>query len=244
MNTINVNDLDLYKFKRLKTDVNNESKIFVNKNRLYKLLFNDCITKKREENIEKLSNFKLPNCVFPDNKIINNYGEFVGIEEEYLKGYKTLGFYLNHNYLEYEKRKLIAHKLCEIQRLLDNNSISFVDMHTHNIMINNDDIKVIDLDSAEVINEKNSEVFDYLRRDLICRNLAVICYQALFGYDINIYKVRKERLIRLLSKSNDKQKEFLNKVYKNNGEGLLEVEDYIDEFDEYFMEESKLILKI
>ena len=222
MNSININNYDFSKFRKIKAEVNYESSIYVYKDRLYKLLNEDCLSKHREENIEELSNFNNPNCVFPENKIVNNYGEFLGVEEEYLKGYKTLAFYLNHNYLEYEKRKQIAYKICEIQNYLDNNNISFVDMHSNNLMIKDDNLKLIDLDSAEIINER-SEVFNYIRRELICRNLAISCYQALFGYNINVYNVRRDRIARLLSKANANQADFLYKVFDSSNREFLDV---------------------
>lgn len=242
MNSIVIDENSLQDLKRIKSSCNYESNIYINNDRIYKILDDDCRSIRREENIEKLSQYSHPNCVFPQNKLINLNGEFIGLEEEFLRGYKTLKKYLNNYDPIYKSRILLAYKICEIQRFLEESKISFIDLHTDNIMIKDNNIKIIDLDSAEILDsEIQSEVFEYLRKELINKNLARTIYQTMLGFSFNSRLVSDLQKSKLLEISNDKQKAVVNTIFSNND--IINVEDYIDYLDEDYMEESKMILR-
>ena len=243
MNSIIIDNNKLSKFKKIRSTTNYESTVFHDNNRLYKILNDECRCIEREEVSEYLSKLNHPNCVFPRNKLLDTNYEFIGVEEEYLKGYKNLSEYINHNQIDFNKRQELAYKLCEVQYYLDKNNISFLDLHTDNIMTDGNNLKIIDLDSSQILDQnKNMDIYEYFRANLISTNLSVVCYQILFGYSFNFNRIKKDRINKLFSISNEKQKVLLSKVFSR--EKIIDVSEYIKEFDEYYMEESKLILKV
>ena len=242
MNSIIVNNEKLSKFKKLKTTINYESTIYTNNNILYKVLNEDFATINREENIDEMCYLSHPNCIFPKGKILNENNVFIGLYEDYLKGYKTIyNYFKNHN-ISLENRKEIAHIICQTQKYLESIKLSFIDLHENNIMFDGKNIKLIDLDSAEFIHKELSDVFEYLRKDLICKNLSITIYQILLGKCFKTNDIDKYAFSQLRNISNNKQLELLNKfVDKGN---IIDVEEYIESFNEDYVEECKLILHI
>ena len=120
--------------------------------------------------------------------------------------------------------------------------ISFIDIHLDNIMILDNIIKFVDLDSCEFISKTvNSDVFEYIREDLISRYLAEVCFFTLYGKAFNIFELDRESVNNLLKIANEKQRKILYKIFLK-GE-TIDIENYLDSFDEDFIEQSKLILK-
>ena len=229
-------------FKRITAQNNEESKIYVDKDSLYKIYYSLGLRKFKEKRIEKLSLYSHPNCIFPRKKIVDKWNRFIGIEEEFLKNYITLRNKLLLNDLDYEDRLLISHQLCKTSKDLEHMGISFIDIHLDNIMILDNIIKFIDLDSCEFISKTvNSDVFEYIRKDLISRYLAEVCFFTLYGKAFNIFELDRESVNNLLKIANEKQRKILYKIFLK-GE-TIDIENYLDSFDEDFIEQSKLILK-
>ena len=138
MNNIYVDNKKLSKFKKLNPACNSESTLYTDNNTLYKVLKPFCRDKVRERNIELLSEYNHPNCMFPKDKLISKDSQdFIGITLDYLKDYITLSDALIKRNMTFSTRKDLAHKICKINKDLEELKISFVDIHPDNIMINN-----------------------------------------------------------------------------------------------------------
>ena len=120
MKNIILDENSLNNYKRITSNLNEESIIYTKNNSLFKILLPNSRNENREKNIEELSTYSHDNCIFPRNKIISfNTGEFIGIEEEYLKTYKTIHKYLKNNKDDFDTRKQIAYKICQIENDLE-----------------------------------------------------------------------------------------------------------------------------
>ncbi len=241
MNSILVTQNDLNKFQKLDLKNHFESDVYVYNNRLYKILNPSDNYIKREHNVEKMSELSHPHCVFPSNKLVNEQFKFIGVEEEYLSDYTTLSKYLNRHIISYDKRLLLVDELCKTGDFFNSVDLSYLDFHSGNVLINNDDFKIIDLDSAEFYNF-NSSVFEYIRKDMISKNLTTLAFQIMLNYNLNIYAIDRDNVDKLLYISNKKQKEVVAKVFGNSD--LIDIRDYIDYLDEDYMQTVRRTLKI
>ena len=242
MKSLFINENSLKKYKKIKSDFNNESNIYIKDELLYKILLDEHRNLERLNNIKLLSSYSHPNCIFPKDIVYNKVNKyFIGLTIEYLKNYKTLSKSLEDNNLTFDKRKELAYKICKVQSFLEKENISFLDMHSNNIMVKDDDIKVIDLDSAVIHNNDYSDVFEHIRKDIISSNLAQVCFQLLYGKDVKFTNEDNKIIMELLSISNRRQRVFLEKALLHKSH-LIHPIDYLDEFNENYMEESKLVL--
>lgn len=242
MNKVYVDDRTLSRFSRITSPCNFESTIYKNKDTLYKILLPMYRNKYRETAIELLSELNHPNCVFPKDKVYDkNTERFIGLTEEYLNQYMTLSYLLKNNTLDFNTRKDIAFKICEIQDDLNKLNISFIDMHPHNVMLNNENtIKLVDLDGSDIFTKKHSDVFEQKRKATISRNLNKICFLLLYGNDFNINSLEINDCRELLNASTQRQKEFLESIFFKRQ--IDDTREYLNDFNEKDMEVCKLIL--
>jgi len=242
MNKVYVDEKTLSRFSKITSPCNYESTIYKNGDTLYKILLPMYRNKYREKNIELLSKFTHLNCVFPKDKVYSKDTEkFIGLTEEFLSQYITLSYLLKNDYLDFNTRKSIAFKICDIQDDLNNLNISFIDMHPNNVMLNKEnDIKLIDLDGSDILTRTHSSTFEKNRKNTISRNLNKICFLLLYGNDFNINKLEPNDYRELLNNSTQRQKEFLESIiFKRQ---IYDTREYLSDFNENDMEVCKLIL--
>lgn len=243
MNSIYINYDDLDKLKKMRTTLSSESKLYIKDDLLYKILLDNHRNEKRKRNIELLSKYNHPNCVFPKDIILNEKtNEFIGLTIDYLKDYKTLYKSIKTDKMSFERRKHIAIKICEIQSHLEKEKISFVDIHSNNIMIKDNDIKLIDLDSASFFEENLSPVYEHLRQDIISDRLSKLFFSLLYGKELKYEEIDEERINKLLKYSTKKQQELIEKVFLFKST-IIDPREYMEDFDEQDMEVCRLILR-
>ena len=239
-------DIDTYENSQLLENSGVEANLWVNGDTVFKILRANYREKLREKCIEEMTELSHPNCVFPDAKLVwDDTKSFIGVKERYLKDYITLSKYLNNNKIDFKTRKQIAYKMCEIMDYLHSIDLRYIDIHASNVMTNGKDIQLIDMDAAEFKKyHAKSDYFDYMREDMICTYLSELCFSILLNHDLDVRSIVNDSdIVKLIKKSNKSPKDFIEKVFERKEE-LIRVSDYIDHFDEDYMEESRLILHI
>ena len=242
MNTIYIDEKTLRKFARIKSSVNNESKLYKNKDTLYKILNPTHRTKERQQNIERLSNYSHKNCVFPNDLVYSKEdNSFIGLTMDYLDDYLTLKYAFKKGKASFNDGKAMSYQLCDANKYLEKNGISYFDFHTSNVMVKNDDIKLIDMDGSIFHIGKYSQSYELQRKNIINMNLSQLCFLLLYGSEFSFSGISENEINELRKNANRKQKEFLNRVFLVNN-NVIDIADYLDYFDEQFMEDSKLVL--
>ncbi len=123
------------------------STIYLKDDHLYKI-YSKYFTPQNLNSINVLSNTpNLSDCVIPDGIIIND-NKFIGVSVPYYKDYLNLENYLNNFDISYEQRLKLARKIIIGLQSLHQNKIIHNDLHMDNIIVKNEDIKLIDLDDT------------------------------------------------------------------------------------------------
>ena len=223
-----------------------ESRIFIKGSELFKILNGDKITSKRKETIELLSEFSNPFCVFPNYGLLNKKGDFCGYEMDYQHNYTVMLEYLRHNYIPFKIRKECIKMLCRAIDYLERNGISFIDLHSENILVNDKGIKIIDLDGS-IPYEHISSYSKNARKAITNMRLALMSLSLLFNNPNIEYNFPNDSEVNKLLKSLNKNKaEIIKKVFTfdNGTDTIIDIEEDIDSFDEEKVEYARHILRL
>lgn len=161
----NLNFIDI-KFK------NRDGVLIRQGNYLYKL-YDKKQAKRKEELIDTLGNIKgIDNCVIPDAKIYYK-NRFRLIRMEYYSQYQTL-FELFKSDIDLQKRLLLCKKSIETIKDLYNHGIGYHDIHTENIIVNDEDIKLVDLDGSILLSKCNIEQLEFAKHRIAINTIMLI----------------------------------------------------------------------
>lgn len=230
------------KFTEINPSSNNESKLYKSNDELIKIIYDSFLDENRKQNILLLENIKHPNCVTPNYAVSKNGKDINGYAMDYLEGYINLSKY-NNKKLSFRERKKIAHKICQILNDLKEYEFSYIDVHSDNFMIKNNDIQLVDMDSGKFKSLCKDDSYNF-RCEYVTNYISELCYQILLGTNIDLKnEINYYAKVRLINKSSTKQKEFLNHVF-DNAFGYFDTEEYIDLFNETTIEDTKKILNI
>lgn len=167
------------------------------------------------------------------------------IDTQNLRGYSM------HNYSDYitltskldelsfNERVALANRVCDIFTCLEKYNLTYWDVHLSNILINNlNDLKVCDIDS--ITSKKVDGSFIY-RVDLACSsvNLSTAILSILYGIDELIISdlIQKNK-----NKSLIKKNRLFSEIISDKG-NIFYPQDYLDEFSEEYVEDTKKVLK-
>ena len=238
---------DIQKKSNLVKNTNHyESDIYLVKDLIYKVLFEENRTDIREEAIFTMSNLNDPNCL-PALYILTLDNKFCGCVLPYLKKYINLSNFLKYNQIDLETRRDLCYSICEKLDFLERNNLLFNDIYLDNIMVNpnntdNIEYKLIDLDGCLLKNKIHINIYNSIKKN-ITYNLAQTIFAILLNYNFNFDNINTNELYSIYKKSNNKQKEFLNKAFYSEG-SYIDLREYIDLFDEEYLENSKLKLSL
>lgn len=130
----------------------------------------------------------LPNSFFTYTK----RGKILGYEMDNLDGYLTVGEHLEEG-LDFNRLNVIERVLKVMFTLLDN-GLCYSDMHPYNVMIKDDDVKVIDLLGIESSDDET----------LICYGMIIFIFETLYADKVKFFRlatlVRNERFKKEFSK--------------------------------------------
>ena len=166
----------------------------------------------------------------------------------YYRNYQTLYEY-NITSISLEERKQIAHTICKKIKKLNDLGFLYLDLHSNNILVRNNDIKIIDMDSCKLRDLLLYKDIgkDYYEQTLcdIENYLSTLIMQILFGInlDVSIY-LSLEKQKKLISKSSDKLKPFYTHAFELQSKSTYNCEEYIDLSDETTINDAKLILRL
>ncbi len=236
---------DIIKKSKLLKSINHyESDIRILNDLIYKILFEENRTDMRKETIITMSNLNDSNCLSA-LYILTLDNKFCGCVLPYLKNYINLSNFLKHNQIDLQTRKDLCYSICDKLDFLENNNLLFNDIYLDNIMINPNNIddieyKLIDLDGCLLKNKIHIKAYNCIKKN-ITYNLAQVIFAILLNYNFNFDTVSNDTLYKIYKKSSNKQKEFLDKAIYREGK-YTDLRDYIDLFNEEYLEEGKLKL--
>lgn len=238
---------DIIKKSKLLNKVTHyESKIYLLNDIIYKVLFKEYRTEMRQEAIKRLSSIDNPNYLSALSILMDTNNNFCGCTLPYLKDFINLSSYLNHYQIDLDKRQDLCYSLCNNIDYLESNSLLFNDIYLDNIMVNPNDnnlnYKLIDLDSCLLKDKILINSYDSIKKHTNY-DLAQVIFFILLNFNFNFDDMNNDVLYKIYKKSNNKQKEFLNKAIYREG-NYVDLRDYIDEFSEEYLEECKLKLSI
>ncbi len=239
---MNIIQVDTKHLEEYKPNTHSESKLYLYYGELLKIILPSILTETRKETIKLLHDINHPNCVTPLYGVSTNWNsDLDGYGMKYYN-YPTLYEFLQINNLSLQEKRKIAHRICAILKDLEKYDYIYSDIHTDNILIQGDDIKLIDMDCG-YFKKYVSETYDY-RLARAKNYLAHICYQILIGLEWDLlYDNRFMRKRMLLDVSTPKQKEFLMHVF-GKSVGNFEPEEYIDLFSEDDLLKGKEIITL
>ena len=224
--------------KRLST----ESKLFLYNESLIKLYKSQIDLENKKRILEKLNTFNIDGCLIPTYALYTD-DILSGIEMDYLYDYDALYDILNDKTLDFETRKIIAIKICNIILEIENNDTIYHDIHEDNFLIRNESIKVIDMDN--ILLPYRFDKYEYeINRLESRRRLIYLCIEILLNTsDLNINTINNSCLRTIYTLSNPKQKELYNFVFLD-ADSEINPLDYIDYFSEDYVQCIKKIINM
>lgn len=195
---IRVNEKELE--KPLNKKVNNESKLYLVESNIYKIL-NQNLRLSRKPVVEKLLLSKPNGICNPNGILIDEDNDFLGCSFPFLKDYENLDV----TKIPYELRIKYLKKINEAFRRLIDLNLYYHDTHFNNFMVKDDDIVLVDSDSAILINDseprKQKKYLYYC-----CKNLCNLSLSLILGFNISYFnrKYGQKTMKKYLLSFNDK----------------------------------------
>ena len=220
--TFSTGDIYLYKeylikLYNYKVDINNKKKI-----------------------LEKLNTINIEGCVIPEYALFNGK-DLIGVQMEYLYDYDALYDLLSIKNIDYNIRKNIAIKICQIILEIEKNDAIYYDIHEDNFLIRNQNVKTIDMDSILLRSRFDNEEYEINRLEAR-RRLIYLCMQLLLNtIDFNITNIKDSRAKSIYALSSKKQKELYDFAFLDMNNEINPL-DYLDYFNEDYTEGMKKIL--
>lgn len=220
--------------------LNTESKLYLYNETLIKIYKSNVNLDDKRRILEKISSFDIEGCLIPDFALYEN-NNLSGIQMDYLFDYDSIYDILSDGSLDYKVRKDIAFKICQIILEIENKNAIYQDIHEDNILINNEDIKVIDMDNILLPYKFNKYEYE-IERLQSRRRLIYLCMQLLFNrINFNITNINDSKLKAVYTLSNQKQKEIYDFAFLDKDNEINPL-DYLSYFNEDYIECIKKIL--
>lgn len=194
---IRVNEKEL--INPLNKKVNNESKLYLVESNIYKIL-NKNLRLSRKPVIEKLLLSQVNGICNPNSILIDENNEFLGCSFPFLEDYENLDV----TKIPYETRIKYLKKINETFRKLIDLNLYYYDTHFNNFMVKDDNIVLVDSDSAILIENEPKKQKKYLY--YCCKNLCNLSLSLILGFNISYFnrKYGQKTMKKYLLSLNDK----------------------------------------
>ena len=162
-----------------------------------------------------------------------------GYGMDYASNYKPVSSMLNNKNYSHKEKLEICKKICDAIIGLERYRVSYWDVHSENILVNKDDIKICDMDA--VTSRKLDGDFLY-RVDLSqsYKHLTSLVLSILYGIDeFDLIK----SLERKRSRKFVKNSEMFSRIANTDGY-IFYPDKYLDNFTEDYINETKKLLVI
>ena len=153
------------KLIHINTRLNTESDIYLYKEYLIKLYNYKVDINNKKKILEKLNTINIEGCVIPEYALFNGK-DLIGVQMEYLYDYDALYDLLSIKNIDYNIRKNIAIKICQIILEIEKNDAIYYDIHEDNFLIRNQNVKTIDMDSILLRSRFDNEEYEINRLEL------------------------------------------------------------------------------
>lgn len=243
MKKIRIGEKELRKCQKLNPSFHTESELYLRNEDILKILHSINIGDRRIQTIEALSEIKDDNLVVPKFEIINpSDNSFSGYGMQYYREYINLSKYITEGNLTFEQRNALVSRLCIILKRLEEYGFVYFDVHSDNVLVTSDDMKIIDLDSGFF---KDNYFYDYCGIITEGKNLTCdLCFQILLGSNINLDHVDESKKKRLVGGCyNSDQREFVSHALNMNG-SYIEPDDYLGCLSEDYIVDARKTLSI
>ena len=151
---------------------------------LYKL-YDNKVAIKKENLIDILMQLKeFDNCAMPDAKIYLN-NKFRGIRMIYYSEYQNLYKILNSN-IDMQTRLSLCKKVIMTIKNLYNQGVAYHDIHTDNIIVREDDAKLVDMDGSILLSSCDKEALELINHRIKINTIILVlsCYYKKDFHDI------------------------------------------------------------
>lgn len=228
------------KLIHIDTRLSTESDIYLYKEYLIKLYNSKVNIDNKKRILEKLNTINIEGCVIPEYALFNGK-DLIGIQMEYLYDYNALYDLLDNKDIDYNTRKNIAVKVCQIILEIEKNDAIYHDIHEDNFLIKDNKVKAIDMDGILLKSRFDNEEYEINRLESR-RRLIYLCMQLLLNtIDFNITNVKDPRAKSIYALSNKRQKELYDFAFLDMDKEINPL-DYLDYFNEDYTEGIKKIL--
>lgn len=239
----------MYKRKLSSNIPNNSDKniVFKRGNLTYKILKDD--ERYKEKTIIRLDELSENKSLVLPLELLYHKDEFIGYTMIYYKQYQVLFNLLKDPNLSFEQRKRICEKLIQIQNYLLDKDYAYFDFHSHNVLINGEDIKLIDMESGEFkgdygifsasFTHDTFHQYLYLGNKSLNQLILSILYGVYTSEVLEYAKKHKKELLKYIPK--ELKPLLLNIV--DSEQTIVNPKHYMDLLDEDFINSSKLVLK-
>lgn len=197
--------------------------------------------KERENIVNNLDSIMHEEIAYPIYTLYDKSG-FLGYAMHYYDRYKTFDKFILDETIPFEIRKKVAIKLCKLFEFFEENKFAYDDIHPGNILFQDDDIKLVDLDSGIFYSKGNRLEYD-TRIRVEENRLTKLCLSILyqihpFTIDYLLKKNKKELLKSLPNNLIGLYNQLLSDSYSH-----FSPLEQVSEINESIIEETKLILK-
>lgn len=228
------------KLIHIDTRLSTESDIYLYKEYLIKLYNSKVNIDNKKRILEKLNTINIEGCVIPEYALFNGK-DLIGIQMEYLYDYNALYDLLGSKDIDYNTRKNIAIKVCQIILEIEKNDAIYHDIHEDNFLIKDNKVKAIDMDGILLKSRFDNEEYEINRLESR-RRLIYLCMQLLLNtIDFNITNVKDSKAKSIYALSNKRQKELYDFAFLDMDKEINPL-DYLDYFNEDYTEGIKKIL--
>ena len=219
------------KLNYLANKIHSESELFFNDDEIYKFLKGQYLDRKQV--IERLDILDNSNIVTPNSLLYDRKG-FLGYTMTYYKDYIELSN-INLKKLSFNERKNLCLKLCDTINYMSEKNFAYPDINEENILIKDDNIKIIDIDSG-IFKDIDKEKYDFSLR-FSNYLLSNICLSIL--YSKNYYDFTRFDYVSTIPKE---LSDFYDFIVNRNG-AFISTMEFIDKIDENTINKSKKLLK-
>lgn len=229
-------DLSSKGITKLDEIYHSESNLYVKSDTIYKIFKYGVLTSDMLDTIMDLCEIKhdsLAETLYP---VTLNNRKIDGIAMRYYKDYMTLSKYIETSNMSLNERIKLIKKLDEIFKSFKNINYTYFDIHTDNILINNDDIKIVDTTSGVFNDNNEKDRITMLNRMAYLYYLLLLDTSYISNQNTSVQK-------RLLGRLNDKQRRFLFHAMEIDYSDFDPLE-CTELFDEETISDQKKILRI
>lgn len=223
-----VKDNDLIKMPIVREEYKNSN--------LEKLILSDI-----EKNIELISTIEGEYYILPKYSLYTlkiDTSNYKGYGMDFLKDYKTLSSVIEKNDYSFQDRMNLCKNLCNAITRLEKYKVAYWDLHTENILLDKENIKICDMDS--IVSAKVSGYIEY-KKTLVTsyKYLSLLLLSILYNIDDNdLYNMIKANKNTSLIKESKIFRRVIDKDYY-----MFYPDKYLDLFTEDYVEDTKLLLK-